>query len=329
MIKSRCRIIMIAVLALLGISASAQTYSIRVQYNSNIRAQPSLSGQRLETVPAGTVLQVLAEFNKWFKVNRGGEAWMAGWVSHERVAGAQTAATDNCCGVDRQCQQDSEWVAGYWAFQRGECASPSADTRTEASTLSQSKADVNNCCFTGWDCHTQSEWIAGYNAFQHNQCEHGLGSSASAKPGGGHAPIRVGELSAGFAAYVARGFDLLRTRAPHWYSYTVNALSGVQEIHNCCSSVDPGSAIAYFHHLPYAGRPTNYQDDITMAEFLVHEACHVYQHREGRMNHSCPMVYDEFECEAKSLEASLLIDPNSWNIAGKREFLAHGHNPCR
>ena len=103
----------VAVFVLSG-AASAQTYSIRVDFNTNLRAEPSLDSQVVESAPAGSILQVVDSFNRWLKISRNGrEVWMASWVSHSRVAeGGQTASqpasnvpaqVDNCCFVDRQC----------------------------------------------------------------------------------------------------------------------------------------------------------------------------------------------------------------------------------
>ncbi|MCY4537616.1 MAG: SH3 domain-containing protein [Chloroflexi bacterium] len=110
---------------------SAQSYSIRVTSNTNLRASYSLESRPVETVPAGTTLQVVGSFNRWLKINRsGGDAWMASWVSHSRVedqtvsVDTGSADIDNCCFVDRQCQTDLEWQAGYWAFQNHECSAP-------------------------------------------------------------------------------------------------------------------------------------------------------------------------------------------------------------
>ncbi len=112
---------------------SAQAYSIRVHANTNLREAYSLQAGVIETAPAGSVLQVVDNFNRWLKINRNGrEVWMASWVSHTRVAesgqtetAAQPASNiDNCCFVDRQCHSAQDWENGYWAFQNGQCAAP-------------------------------------------------------------------------------------------------------------------------------------------------------------------------------------------------------------
>ena len=105
----------VALLCLVCAIVSAQDYSIRVAFNTNLRASNSLSASIVETIPAGTTLTVLGEVNRWLRINRNGrEVWMASWVRHERVEGgvqtqSQTTSTvDNCCFVDRQCQTDQD-----------------------------------------------------------------------------------------------------------------------------------------------------------------------------------------------------------------------------
>lgn len=112
-------------------AALAQEYQIRTDANINLRNTFSLDGAVVETVPSGSILQVVGQFNRWLKINRNGNTlWMADWVSYSRVAkgeGGQTltqSQIDNCCFVDRQCTVDAEWVSGYWAFQNGQCAAP-------------------------------------------------------------------------------------------------------------------------------------------------------------------------------------------------------------
>ena len=112
----------------------AQGYSIRIAFNTNLRAGASLQARIVETAPAGSTLHVVGELGRWLRINRNGnEVWMASWVRHSRVednsqasSGTGTSAQiDNCCFVDRQCTTDQEWTDGYWAFQNGQCAAPS------------------------------------------------------------------------------------------------------------------------------------------------------------------------------------------------------------
>ena len=353
--KPISHIIIIALLALLCIGASAQSYSVRVKFNTNIRAKPSLSGARLETVRAGTVLQVLDEFNKWFKVNRGGGAWMASWVAHDRVAGQPAAAADainNCCFVDRRCQRDSQWVDGYYAFQRGECQAPASARQTEAPAPTSSSPAVNNCCFVDRQCQSDREWTDGYYAYQRGQCGAPAQSSQSGQNTGlrcqhqqelidgfwryrggwcttpadaSHAHIRITELTAGFTGLVNRGFELLKRRAPEWYTFAITGLNEVREDHNH-GGVYVVEAVAHYHHAPGHIRPIIPEDDITMAEFLVHEACHVHQHRQGRGGYGLVV---EYECAQMQLEAAYLVGPVAHHIQSLTGFINNPHDQNR
>ena len=88
----------------------AQGYSIRITYNTNLRESYSLESAIVETASAGTTLTVVGSNKRWLRINRNGsEVWMADWVGYTRVEDSaptqtQTAANiDNCCFVDRQC----------------------------------------------------------------------------------------------------------------------------------------------------------------------------------------------------------------------------------
>jgi len=322
--KIRLLLAMIA-LAALALAAAAQSYQIRLTYNTNLRGSYSLEAARVETVAAGTTLEVIGSYNRWLKISRNGEVWMADWVAHTRVEGRQPAESDidNCCYVDRQCTADHEWTSGWWAHQRNECPVGTSSTQqTWPQPASSGPAGVDNCCFTGWQCATEQEWINGYVAFQRNHCERGPGSFSQPGPAAySHGRVRITQLSEGFATMVHNAFELLRTRAPEWYSYVANVLNGVAEVHGAETSyVVPSTAIAYFNHAPHSIRPYIPQDNITMAEFLVHEACHVYQYRQGRLNQP---QKNQCECVRKEHTASLLIDPNGANIAADRAYLAN------
>lgn len=179
MIKAMQFIIMIWAFVLCN-AAAAQSYSIRVQFNSNLRAEASLDSQVLESAPAGSVLQVTGNVGRWLKINRDGlELWMADWVSYSRVedaapqpANVSPAQVDNCCFVDRQCQTAQDWENGYWAFQSGQCAAPAAPQPEQipAQPVSNAPAQVDNCCFVDRQCQSSQDWENGYWAFQNGQC---------------------------------------------------------------------------------------------------------------------------------------------------------------
>ena len=117
-----------AALLFLTIPASlAQGYSIRADAKINLRSWYSTTASIVETVPAGTVLQVIGSFNRWLNIDRSGnDVWMADWVNFTRIQDGGAAAVsqpesqetapqtrgaiDNCCFVDRQCNTDDEWI---------------------------------------------------------------------------------------------------------------------------------------------------------------------------------------------------------------------------
>ena len=83
-----------AALLLLCSVTSAQDYSIRVTYNTNLRATASLQGNIVETAPAGATLNVVGSNNRWLRINRNGnEVYMADWVGYTRVESSQQTQT--------------------------------------------------------------------------------------------------------------------------------------------------------------------------------------------------------------------------------------------
>ena len=178
----------IIVLLMISWAASAQGYTIRLTYNTNLRVANSLTSGIVETAPAGSILQVFGQQDRWLQIDRAGsQVWMAGWVSFSRVEGsAPTGAPsqtpiDNCCFVDRQCNTDREWTDGYWAFQNGQCEAPAqsqplvqpqtqARIWTPTRPLIEIPGNINNCCSLDRECHSDKEWRAGWVAFKELEC---------------------------------------------------------------------------------------------------------------------------------------------------------------
>ncbi len=170
--------------------AMAQGYSIRVEFNTNLRAGYSLESAVVESAPAGSILQVIDSYNRWLKINRNGrELWMASWVGHRRVTQSSqapaAAEVDNCCYVDRQCHSNKDWIDGYWAYQRNQCpvGAPAGQESAVQPTVSTA-ASVDNCCFVDRQCNSDQEWQDGYWAYQNNQCPSGAtaGQESSVQP---------------------------------------------------------------------------------------------------------------------------------------------------
>ena len=79
--KTRFLALLVAVFVMIGL-ASAQSYSIRITYNTNLRVAGSLQSNIVETAPAGTILNVIGSANRWLQISRNGHVWMADWVGY-------------------------------------------------------------------------------------------------------------------------------------------------------------------------------------------------------------------------------------------------------
>ncbi len=254
--------------------AAAQDYTIRVTFNTNLRATYSLEGDIVETAPARTTLHVVGQFGRWLTINRNGnELWMASWVSHTRVdnsgqTSSQTGTSspiDNCCFVDRQCHSDQEWIDGYWAYQDNQCpTSTRSQTQTASQSTSSASAEVDNCCFIDRQCQTNQQWTDGYWAFQNNQC--------AAAPGL-HTPVTnngvIIEGTERFVARISAALDLLRSRAPQWHAYVTKGPLKIVEAYG--SEADGYTHANSIYISPSAAKKPAH----ILAELLVHEACHV------------------------------------------------------
>ena len=313
---SRTLAALIALVLICGI-ATAQGYHIQVAHNTNLRESYSLNAAVVETAPAGATLLVTGQFGKWLKINRNGEVWMANWVRHSRVdapatTAAQPANIDNCCFVDRQCSSDQEWTAGYWAFQNGHCAAPvqSQSPAPAQSSSGSAPANVDNCCFIGWNCSSDQDWQAGFHAYQTNQCQH---------PG-----IAI-EGSQGFVKQMVDALDLLRSRAPYWYDYTIR---GLDKIRQAPPEVIGVNVSARLFDLDYGDDPPPgvnlFEHNTHDAYMLVHEACHVHRHEAGLESGG---FVGEKACVETELEALLQINPNSRWVRYVRGVLANIHRP--
>ena len=266
----RALAIAVAFFTWIGVGA-AQNYFVQVNQNTNLRQSYSLDSGIVTTATRGTTLHVIGKFNRWYKINfNGGEVWAADWLSYTRVEGAGQAASqpaqniDNCCFVDRQCNSDQDWTAGYWAFQNGQCAAPApVQSNAPAQSSGGAPANVDNCCFIGWNCNSELDWQAGFHAFQSNQCEH---------------PGMSIEGSERFVRRVQDALTYIKERSPRWYTYTLGGLSKVTFCADCVG-VD---VHARNFHLNEAHAFLHFDADIYsaiswLAGVLVHEACHVYR----------------------------------------------------
>ncbi len=262
---------------LISAAASAQEYSIRVTYNTNLRATYSLKGRIVETALAGAVLPVFGSYGRWLKINRNGrDLWMADWVPHSRVAGSQPPANiDNCCFVDRQCVSDQEWRQGYWAYQRAECPLSAALTGQH----------VNR----------------------------------------GHAVTIDG--SPPFIAELNDALDMMRERSPKWYQYVVDATDRIFENPNdhVASAFTHSRSISIrpHNHPWWRYHPTPEQRLISLAAYLLHEACHIHRHHAGHPYNAYTKVSEEVFCIA--LEPDLYREIDPYNIATEHAVVGPSH----
>ena len=242
---------------------------------------------------------------------------MADWVAYTRVEDSaptqtQTAANiDNCCFVDRQCNNDNEWTDGYWAFQNGQCGAPAhSQGQTPVQPATTDPAIVDNCCFTGWPCHTENDWLSGFNAYQTNQCKH---------------PVIALEGSSGFILQMEQALDLLQMLSPNWYHYVVSGLDRIRQTPQGVIGVDVSARsfdLSYADNLP-PGRDF-YGHTLYTGTVLIHEACHVYRYEAG-IAHSG--LEGERACVETELAALLAYAPDSPEVSGRRHTLANIHRP--
>ncbi len=156
--KTKLLAAMIVVFMLHSVASAQDEYYIRTNNRINLRATYSLVGEKVETVPEGTTLHVVGRFNRWLKIDRNGDiVWMADWVDYTRVdngGGQESSQTqeespsqsfqiiDNCCQVDRQCNAEHEWTAGYLAFQNGHCKLPQFESTVSGVQVAGTQAFV-------------------------------------------------------------------------------------------------------------------------------------------------------------------------------------------
>lgn len=299
--------ILIALLAA-GSMASAQDYSIRLKYRTNVRDAPSLSGGILRTAPVGTVLSVVSEFNRWLKVNdAGASAWVAAWLDYARVDGGslqQSTQVDNCCFVDRQCRSSDEWTSGYWAYQNNQCSAPSQPVTPDTSQPTTIASTVaNNCCFVDRQCQSNADWTSGYWAFQNGQCADGARSVTSTQPVGpwessertSRRPVIEG--SEWFVYGIGSTLDLMQRSAPEWYNFVLNAADKIVESFNEPTPTYPHANTTNWGNgatrtigvgagslACYLGKLCR----VSVAGILAHEAAHIHEHYLGTL------IYPEF-----------------------------------
>jgi len=240
------------------------------------------------------------------------------------TTGGAPAQIDNCCFVDRQCQTDQDWTDGYWAFQNAQCAAPAG---SGAPTLSQpssgAPARIDNCCFVDRQCNTDQDWTDGYQAFQNYQCAAPGQSALSVDQADNIRRALRLDGSARFIARVNAGLDLLKARAPHWYIYSVTGYDWIFERAEGVIVRSPPEVVVWIFgpEFPFSG------DLIWFATILVHEACHMHQHRAGLASGAGrgwkSGLVGERECLTLQIEALEDLRPGDPTLPGLRHLLAN------
>ncbi len=309
--KTSLPAVLLALFVLCG-AVSAQDYQIRAGANINLRDTYSLEGVVVEVVPSGSVLQVVGRFNRWLKIDRNGSAlWMADWVSYTRVTGTDQTQTrsatqtqsqiDNCCFVDRQCTVDAEWVSGYEAFQNGQCAAPlQTGLQLPLTSTGSDSSEVNNCCFLNWQCKSDEEWARGHWAFHLGQCK--------------HRGVEI-EGSPAFVNAIEQALDILQTRAPQWYAYSINGLTKIREV-----SEEEGAGV-YLHTGAFSITQGHVSAGVLwLASIIVHDACHVHRAAKGLVPGD---LTGERECLRLQIDATEVFDYQNRHVPGLRHILAN------
>ena len=75
--KTKYLAVVIVVFLLCGVAVAQEDYYIRTDSRINLRATYSLEGEKVETVPEGTILHVVGRFNRWLKIDEMGKCY--GW----------------------------------------------------------------------------------------------------------------------------------------------------------------------------------------------------------------------------------------------------------
>lgn len=352
---SKCTAAIAMCFVLVGI-ATAQEYSIRANRGLNLRAAPSLDAAIADTVPAGAILRVVGKSGSWLQIRRDvGDVWLADWVNYSRVDSSEPAESpapatpiDNCCFVDRQCQSDQEWIAGYNAFQNGQCAAPpQPQPATPAQPASSAPATVDNCCNVDRQCHSEADWLNGYWAFQNNQCPAApvtqIVSSAPTRP--------VIQGSDRFVRHVSWVLDWMERQAPEWYNYAISGLSFIVEApipdqdmtHECTALARSSERKAilescWVNKFQLYGWSARY-DRLSAAVAIVHEACHVHRHEAGSIYGASTADHEEQVCRERGGGAEVALDPHQryWKYTYEdtgeplinvvRRWCAEGYHP--
>lgn len=107
--------------------------------NMNIRERATTGSRVIATARWGDSFSVVSSERGdtwcWLEIDEG---WLAktsrvrstmptrttSQANQTQQPAQQRSNVNNCCFVNRQCDNDQEWTDGYWAYQRNECPDP-------------------------------------------------------------------------------------------------------------------------------------------------------------------------------------------------------------
>ena len=263
-----------------------------------------------------------------------------------------TAPIDNCCFVDRQCNSDQEWTNGYWAYQNGQCAAPAqSHSGRSARPTGSDSPQIDNCCFAGWHCGSDEEWVKGYWAYQNNQCDAPPGSRTGAVDSccqlgwnctfdfdwivgrwvyddtGGQCGMPIQEVVDGviiegsnaFVAKIRAAMNLVKSRSPEWYAYSINGARKIREF----PWTDGNGTLEQSYNLTtgfVAGHSLAY-----LAAVFVHENCHIQRWLNGFDRGELEHLAEEAVCDTVAINALNVIAPGAdYPRSRINEFLSLG-----
>ena len=248
--------------------------------------------------------------------------------------GAQIDNIDNCCFVNRQCSNELEWAAGYYAYQNNQCAAPGqsagsapgapesariigytsgsiqpSTSFTRLPTLDSGPISLNNCCELNWQCNSDEDWEAGHYAFQNN-CQ--LPGSVISIVG-----------DADFVDYMTIRLEELRNGMPERYDYALKALNKIQQ---ASPDLLGGfvSEIGRTFYVPWSG-PRSDGFETRMSAVIVHEACHIHRADAGHHAYACDLegtIREELICREIELEVVIGLGAAPHVIEWVRDMVA-------
>ncbi len=249
--------------------------------------------------------------------------------------GAQIDNIDNCCFVNRQCSNELEWAAGYYAYQNNQCAAPGqsagsapgapesariigytsgsiqpSTSFTRLPTLDSGPISLNNCCEMNWQCNSDEDWEAGHYAFQNNQCQ--LPGSVISIVG-----------DADFVDYMTTRLEELRNGMPERYHYALRALNKIQQASpDLLGGFVDERGRTFF--APWSG-PRSDGFETRMSAVIVHEACHIHRADAGHQAYACDLedsIREELICREIELEVAIGLGAAPHVIEWVRDMVA-------